>query len=112
VSEAFFLATSGRPGPVLIDVPKDVQQQLAVPSWDLPVMLPGYTARLPKLSSEAQLGLIARLILEAKKPVLYVGGGSLNSSAELKQFVELTGIPVASTLMGLETFPIGHEHSL
>nr|XP_007138595.1 hypothetical protein PHAVU_009G222200g [Phaseolus vulgaris]ESW10589.1 hypothetical protein PHAVU_009G222200g [Phaseolus vulgaris] len=93
VSEAFFLATSGRPGPVLIDVPKDVQEQLAVPSWDLPVMLPGYTARLPKLSSEAQLGLIARLILEAKKPVLYVGGGSLNSSAELKQFVELTGIP-------------------
>ncbi|KAK7353887.1 hypothetical protein VNO80_19340 [Phaseolus coccineus] len=112
VSEAFFVATSGRPGPVLIDVPKDVQQQLAVPNWDLPVKLPGYTARLPKLSCEAELEQIVRLILEAQKPVLYVGGGSLNSSAELKRFVELTGIPVASTLMGLGTFPIGHEHSL
>jgi len=112
VSEAFFVATSGRPGPVLIDVPKDVQQQLAVPNWDLPVKLHGYAARLPKLPSEAQLEQIVRLILEARKPVLYVGGGSLNSSAELKRFVELTGIPVASTLMGLGAFPLGHEHSL
>ncbi|CAJ1975060.1 unnamed protein product [Sphenostylis stenocarpa] len=112
VSEAFFVATSGRPGPVLIDIPKDVQQQLAVPNWDPLVKLPGYASRLPKDPSEAQLDQIARLILESRKPVLYVGGGSLNSSAELKRFVELTGIPVASTLMGLGTFPIGHEHSL
>ncbi|TKY73645.1 Acetolactate synthase 3 [Spatholobus suberectus] len=112
VAEAFFVATSGRPGPVLIDVPKDVQQQLAVPDWDQPVNLPGYVARLPKGPSEAQLEQIVRLILEARKPVLYVGGGSLNSSAELRRFVELTGIPVASTLMGLGAFPVAHEHSL
>ncbi|XP_014502012.1 acetolactate synthase 3, chloroplastic [Vigna radiata var. radiata] len=112
VSDAFFIATSGRPGPVLIDVPKDVQQQLAVPNWDLSDNLPGYAARLPKSPSDAQLEQIVRLILEAQKPVLYVGGGSLNSGTELKRFVELTGIPVASTLMGLGTFPMDHDHSL
>ncbi|KAJ6672236.1 ACETOLACTATE SYNTHASE [Salix viminalis] len=78
VREAFFLATSSRPGPVLIDVPKDVQQQVAVPNWDVPMKLPG----------------------------------CLNSSEELKRFVELTGIPVASTLMGLGAFPVGDELSL
>ncbi|RDX73304.1 hypothetical protein CR513_47110, partial [Mucuna pruriens] len=112
VSEAFFVATSGRPGPVLIDVPKDVQQQLAVPNWEQPINLSGYISRLPKAPSVAQLEQIARLLTEAQKPVLYVGGGCLNSSAELKRFVELTGIPVASTLMGLGAFPIDDEHSL
>ncbi|XP_027364450.1 acetolactate synthase 3, chloroplastic-like [Abrus precatorius] len=112
VSEAFFVATSGRPGPVLIDVPKDIQQQLAVPNWDQPIKLTGYISRLPKVPSEAQLDQILRLIMEAKKPVLYVGGGCLNSSVELRRFVELTGIPVASTLMGLGVYPIGDEHSL
>ncbi|KAJ6418084.1 hypothetical protein OIU84_001466 [Salix udensis] len=112
VREAFFLATSGRPGPVLIDVPKDVQQQVAVPNWDVPMKLPGYLSRLPKNPNELHLEQIVRLISESKKPVLYVGGGCLNSSEELKRFVELTGIPVASTLMGLGAFPVGDELSL
>ncbi|XVF65594.1 hypothetical protein PTKIN_Ptkin09bG0261200 [Pterospermum kingtungense] len=112
VSEAFFLATSGRPGPVLIDVPKDIQQQLAVPKWNQPIRLPGYVSRLPKAPGEAHLEQIVRLISESKKPVLYVGGGCLNSSEELRRFVELTGIPVASTLMGLGTFPSSDELSL
>ncbi|XVF84383.1 hypothetical protein PTKIN_Ptkin17bG0032400 [Pterospermum kingtungense] len=112
VSEAFFLATSGRPGPVLIDVPKDIQQQLAIPNWNQPIRLPGYMSRLPKAPSEAQLEQIVRLVSESKKPVLYVGGGCLNSSEELKRFVELTGIPVASTLMGLGAFPSSDELSL
>ncbi|KAG8652673.1 acetolactate synthase 3, chloroplastic [Manihot esculenta] len=112
VSEAFFLATSGRPGPVLIDVPKDIQQQLAVPNWNTPIKLPGYMSRLPKVPNESHLEQIVRLIFESKKPVLYVGGGCLNSSEELRKFVELTGIPVASTLMGLGAFPVGHELSL
>ncbi|CAI8601979.1 unnamed protein product [Vicia faba] len=112
VKEAFFLATSGRPGPVLIDVPKDIQQQLAVPNWDEPIKLTGYVSRLPKIPDEAQFEQVLRLILESKKPVLYVGGGCLNSSEELNRFVELTGIPVASTLMGLGSYPIGGEHSL
>ncbi|KAI9079511.1 hypothetical protein K1719_038593 [Acacia pycnantha] len=112
VSEAFFLATSGRPGPVLIDIPKDVQQQLAVPDWGKPIKLAGYSSRLPKSPDENDLQQTARLIMDSKKPVLYVGGGCMNSSEELRRFVELTGIPVASTLMGLGAYPISDEYSL
>ncbi|KAK4569060.1 hypothetical protein RGQ29_004454 [Quercus rubra] len=112
VEEAFYLATSGRPGPVLIDVPKDVQQQLVVPDWDQPIGLAGYNSRLPKPPSQTHLEQIIRLISESKKPVLYVGGGCLNSSPELTRFVELTGIPVASTLMGLGAFPLSDDLSL
>lgn len=109
VREAFFLANSGRPGPVLIDVPKDIQQQMVVPVWDQPIRLNGYTSRLPRPPNEVDLEQILRLIGESKKPVLYVGGGCLNSGEELRQFVELTGIPVASTLMGLGAFPTSDE---
>nr|AGI36551.1 acetolactate synthase [Descurainia sophia] len=112
VEEAFFLATSGRPGPVLVDVPKDIQQQLAVPNWDQPMRLPGYLSRMPKPPEDSHLEQIVRLISESKKPVLYVGGGCLNSSDELRRFVELTGIPDASTLMGLGSYPCDDELSL
>ncbi|KAG6686216.1 hypothetical protein I3842_11G006400 [Carya illinoinensis] len=112
VSEAYYLATSGRPGPVLIDIPKDIQQQLVVPNWNQPIGLAGYTSRLPKAPSEVHLDQIVRLVSESRKPVLYVGGGCLNSSEELRRFVELTGIPVASTLMGLGAFPLSDELSL
>ncbi|XP_058070673.1 acetolactate synthase 3, chloroplastic-like [Magnolia sinica] len=112
VAEAFFLASSGRPGPVLIDVPKDIQQQLVVPDWDRPMRLQGYASRLPLPPGVAQLEQILRLVSESKKPVLYVGGGCLNSSEELRRFVELTGIPVASTLMGLGTYPMADDLSL
>lgn len=110
--EAFFLASSGRPGPVLIDIPKDIQQQLMVPRWDQPMSLPGYLSRLPKPPSDVQLEQMVRFISESKKPVLYVGGGCLNSGEELRRFVELTGIPVASTLMGLGAYPCSDEMSL
>ncbi|XP_074317197.1 acetolactate synthase 3, chloroplastic-like [Silene latifolia] len=112
VKEAFYLANSGRPGPVLIDIPKDVQQQLVIPDWGKKMQLAGYTSRLPKSPKHELLEQIVRLISEAKKPVLYVGGGSLNSSEELIRFVELTGIPVASTLMGLGSYPCDDELSL
>lgn len=112
VCEAFFLASSGRPGPVLIDIPKDIQQQLVIPKWDQPMRLPGYLSRLPKPPNDSHLEQIVRLISESKKPVLYVGGGCLNSSEELRQFVELTGIPVASTLMGLGAYPCSDDLSL
>ncbi|KAK9278930.1 hypothetical protein L1049_028511 [Liquidambar formosana] len=112
VREAFFLATSGRPGPVLIDIPKDIQQQLVVPDWNRPMRLPGYMSRLRKSVDITHLEQIVRLISESKKPVLYVGGGCLNSSEELRRFVELTGIPVASTLMGLGAYPCSDELSL
>ncbi|KAG5537069.1 hypothetical protein RHGRI_024495 [Rhododendron griersonianum] len=112
VKEAFFLACSGRPGPVLIDVPKDIQQQLVVPNWDQPMRLSGYMVRLPREPLESHLEQIVRLVSESKKPVLYVGGGCLNSSEELRWFVELTGIPVASTLMGLGAYPVSDDMSL
>nr|CAP09635.1 acetolactate-synthase-N-DnaE intein-N fusion protein [Transformation Vector pICH13688] len=112
IEEAFFLATSGRPGPVLVDVPKDIQQQLAIPNWEQAMRLPGYMSRMPKPPEDSHLEQIVRLISESKKPVLYVGGGCLNSSDELGRFVELTGIPVASTLMGLGSYPCDDELSL
>ncbi|KAF3795462.1 Acetolactate synthase 2 [Nymphaea thermarum] len=112
VREAFFLASSGRPGPVLIDIPKDVQQQLAVPNWFQEMKLHGYIHRLPKLPVDSQLELIVDLIARSKKPVLYIGGGCVNSSSELRRFVDLTGIPVASTLMGLGVFPSCNDLSL
>ncbi|KAI8562891.1 hypothetical protein RHMOL_Rhmol03G0070600 [Rhododendron molle] len=112
VREAFFLACSDRSGPVLIDVPKDIQQQLVVPNWDPPMILPGNMARLPKEPLVAHLEQVVRLVSESKKPVLYVGGGCLNSSEELKRFVELTGIPVASNLMGLGAYPASDDMSL
>ncbi|KAE9467502.1 hypothetical protein C3L33_00596, partial [Rhododendron williamsianum] len=112
VKEAFFLACSGRPGPVLIDVPKDIQQQLVVPNWDQPMRLSGYMVRLPREPLESHLEQIVRLVSESKKPVLYVGGGCLNSSEELRRFVELTRIPVASTLMGLGAYPVSDDMSL
>ncbi|KAL8167102.1 hypothetical protein V2J09_008601 [Rumex salicifolius] len=112
VKEAFFLAKSGRPGTVLIDVPKDIQQQMVVPNWDQPMKLPGYLARLPKPPQEQHLNQILRLISESKKPILYVGGGCLNASEELLKFVKFTGIPVTSTLMGLGSYPCSDELSL
>ncbi|KAF9618319.1 hypothetical protein IFM89_000954 [Coptis chinensis] len=112
VREAFYLASSARPGPVLIDIPKDVQQQLTVPKWNSLVRLSGYVSRMPKVPEEKYLEQIVRVVLEAKKPVLYVGGGCLNSSEEWRRFVEFTGIPVVSTLMGLGTYSSADELSL
>ncbi|KAL1301354.1 hypothetical protein AAHE18_18G246800 [Arachis hypogaea] len=89
-----------------------VEQQLAVPNWDLPVRVAGYVSRMPKIPSLAELESVVRLVSEAKKPVLYVGGGCLNCSEELRRFVEITGIPVASTLMGLGVYPVGGDDSL
>ncbi|KAL3502726.1 hypothetical protein ACH5RR_037175, partial [Cinchona calisaya] len=109
VREAFYLCRTGRPGPVLIDVPKDIQQKKVVPDWDQRMRLDAYKSRLPGPPSEMYLEQILRLIGESKKPVLYVGGGCLNSSEELRRFVELTGIPVASTLMGLGAYPCSDE---
>ncbi|XP_071700116.1 acetolactate synthase 2, chloroplastic-like [Rutidosis leptorrhynchoides] len=112
VREAFYLASSGRPGPVLIDIPKDVQQELVVPKWDEPMRLSSYISQLQKLANDTHLRRIIRLISESKRPVLYVGGGCLSSSDELTRFVELTGIPVACTLMGLGTYPGSSNLSL
>ena len=112
IKEAFHIATTGRPGPVIIDIPKDVQQKEFVPNWDLPLDLPGYP-ELPK-ASDNELKEVLELISSAKQPVLYTGGGIISGNAhrELREFAELTGIPVASTLMGLGAFDPTHPQAL
>ncbi len=103
--QAFYLARTGRPGPVLVDVPKDIQQQLAVPDWDAPMAITGYMSRLPPPPDAKAVTDIIAALKEAKRPVLYVGGGCLDASEELRAFVARTNIPVAQTLMGLGTYP-------
>jgi acetolactate synthase I/II/III large subunit len=105
IKEAFYLARTGRPGPVLVDVPKDIQQQLAIPDWDTPMSITGYMSRLPPPPEPAQLAAVVKALKGSKKPVIYLGGGTLDASPEVREFVSRTGIPVASTLMGLGTFP-------
>ncbi len=115
VKEAFHIATTGRPGPVVIDIPKDVQQAIFTPDFSETVDLPGYQtlATQPKASDE-QLDNVLKLIGKAKRPVLYTGGGIISAEAhlELREFAEVTGVPVASTLMGLGAFDAEHPLSL
>ncbi|HUR52569.1 MAG TPA: thiamine pyrophosphate-binding protein, partial [Gemmataceae bacterium] len=108
VKEAFHIATSGRPGPVLIDICKDVQQNTTVPDWDPPMDLPGY--RPIRKARRAELEPVVQAIRASKKPFIYAGGGVTHSSAaaELKAFTELTGIPIGLTLHGLGNFPADH----
>jgi acetolactate synthase-1/2/3 large subunit len=112
VHEAFYLAASGRPGPVLIDVPKDVTAETMVPRGPAELFLPGYK---PAAGAHPQLVEAALdRILAAKRPVLYVGGGILHSGAceELLVLAHALQIPVTPTLMGLGCFPAGHPLSL
>ncbi len=109
VKEAFHIATTGRPGPVLIDLPKDIQlRQLAVQDWDPPMNLPGY--RPYRYATATELRPVVDLIRSSKRPIIYAGGGVIHSEAadELRKFAELTGIPVALTLHGLGGFPSEH----
>ncbi|KAG2450930.1 hypothetical protein HYH02_004203 [Chlamydomonas schloesseri] len=105
IKEAFYLARTGRPGPVLVDVPKDIQQQLAVPDWDAPMSITGYISRLPPPVEESQMLPVLRALQGAQKPVIYYGGGCLDAQAELREFAARTGIPLTSTFMGLGVVP-------
>ena len=113
--KAFKIATTGRPGPVVIDIPKDIQQVEFVPVFPKSiddVSIPGL--QVPPHASDDELNQVLRLIEKSKQPVLYVGGGILSGNAykELRAFAEYTNIPVASTLMGLGAFPVNHHQSL
>jgi acetolactate synthase-1/2/3 large subunit len=112
VAEAFHLAASGRPGPVLVDVSKDALQATTAFQWPPTLDLPGYhpvTKPHGKQIREA-----ARMIIDAKAPVLYVGGGVIRAHAApaLRQLAELTGIPVVTTLMARGAFPDSHAQHL
>jgi acetolactate synthase-1/2/3 large subunit len=104
--EAFHVATTGRPGPVLVDMPKNIQMDTCVPDWDEPMNLPGYTVETHRAQPE-QIRQVAAAIRRAKRPVIYAGGGIIASGAneELRKFAKTTGIPVTMTLMGLGAFP-------
>ncbi len=112
MAEAFYLAESGRPGTVLVDIPKDVLQAQTTFSWPPQIDLPGY--RPVTKPHGKQVREAARLIAAASSPVLYVGGGVIkaNASAELKALAELTGIPVVTTLMARGAFPDSHVQHL
>ncbi|CAG9620672.1 biosynthetic-type acetolactate synthase large subunit [Sutcliffiella rhizosphaerae] len=108
IKEAFYIATTGRPGPVLIDIPKDVTAVSGVFDYSKEVHLPGYKL---KLDPDPQaVKSVAHAIKKAKKPVILAGAGILHSHAsdELKELVAKTTIPVASTLLGLGSFPSDH----
>ncbi|MBV8928528.1 MAG: acetolactate synthase large subunit [Mycobacteriaceae bacterium] len=112
LAEAFHIAASGRPGAVLVDIPKDVLQGQCTFSWPPRMELPGYK---PNTKPHAkQIREAARLITAARKPVLYVGGGVIrgNAGEQLLDLAELTGIPVVTTLMARGAFPDSHPQNL
>lgn len=112
VKEAFHIAGTGRPGPVVIDIPKDVQSAMVHPIYPTKVELRGYP--LPPKADDVALHEILGLIEKAERPVLYVGGGiiSSESSQELLKFAKATNIPVTTTLMGVGAFPENDPQSL
>jgi acetolactate synthase-1/2/3 large subunit len=112
IKEAFHIATTGRPGPVLVDMPSDISAEKIEYVEPGPVNLPGYHPVLK--ASEDQLNKAVKLILGAERPVIYAGGGVVSSGAheELRKLAELLVAPVTTTLMGLGGFPGDHPLSL
>ncbi|SHM29229.1 acetolactate synthase large subunit [Cryptosporangium aurantiacum] len=112
IAEAFHLASTGRPGPVLVDLPKDILQAQTRFSWPPQLNLPGYRPTVHPHGKQVREA--ARLLTTAKRPVLYVGGGVLKAraSAELKVLAELSGAPVITTLMARGAFPDSHPQHL
>jgi acetolactate synthase I/II/III large subunit len=108
IGEAFHLASTGRPGPVLVDIAKDAMQATTDFTWPVPFDLPGYHPVTRPHSRQVREA--ARMITEAKRPVLYVGGGVIKADAagELKELAELTGAPIVTTLMARGAFPDSH----
>ncbi len=112
IAEAFHLASTGRPGPVLVDIPKDVLQEMTSFSWPTELRLPGYRPTLRPHGKQVREA--ARLISKSRRPVLYVGGGVIKADAsrQLMELAELTGIPVVTTLMARGAFPDSHPQHL
>ena len=114
MKEAFHIATTGRPGPVLVDMPKDVQMSSCEVDWDVPMNLPGYQPTKHPNAKAEQIRQIAAAIKHSKRPVLYCGGGLVTGEAhlELRELIEKTGIPIAMTVMGLGLYPADGPLSL
>ena len=112
VAEAFYLASSGRPGPVLVDVSKDALQAMTTFTWPTDISLPGYHPVTKPHNKQVREA--ARLIMESSRPVLYVGGGVIRADAsrQLRELAELTGLPVVTTLMARGAFPDSHPQHM
>jgi acetolactate synthase-1/2/3 large subunit len=112
LDEAMYVARSGRPGPVLVDITKDCQLARCVPEWQVARQLPGY--RLAASPDHTAIAQAAAVLSVAKRPLLLVGNGIMqaDATAELRAFAEMTGIPVVTTLHGLGAFPDDHPLSL
>ena len=112
VKEAFYIATTGRPGPVVIDLPSDIMVNKARFDYPKSVNLRGY--RILKKVNQLQVNQAAQMINQSRRPVLYVGGGAISSGdhQELLVLAEKAGLPVTTTLMGLGAFPGNHRLSL
>src|SRR5881409_42256 len=112
LAEAFHLAATGRPGPVLVDIAKDALQATTTFTWPVEMQLPGY--RPAARAHAKQVREAARLIVGAKRPLFYVGGGVLKAraAAELRELAELVGAPVITTLMARGAFPDSHPQHL
>lgn len=113
IKEAFFIASTGRPGPVLIDIPKDIAQQKVTEVFpDASINLPGYQPTIKP--NYLQLQKLVSLMAHAKKPLILAGAGVLFAKASdyLKEFVEKTGYPITNTLLGLGTIPGDHKQFL
>ena len=112
MKEAFYIASTGRPGPVVVDIPKNIQQAYCEPEFPEKIELKGYKPE--KYASEHQIEQIIRAIEECSKPVLYAGGGIISSDAsdEIAEFVEKSNIPITTTIMGVGCFPETHPLSM
>ena len=108
IKEAFHIASTGRPGPVLVDITKDAQQARVVPDWNVKLHLPGY--RPTYEGNRKQVREAVQLLSRAEKPLIMAGNGVIwsGAAAELKQLAERTGIPVITTLHGKGAFPEDH----
>jgi len=113
MKEAFHVATTGRPGPVLVDMPKDVQLDSCEVDWEVPMDLPGYKVITPHAQPE-QIRQIAAAIKHSKRPMLYCGGGVIaaDGAEALRKLVDLTGIPITMTVMGLGLYPNREDLSM
>src|SRR4029077_541350 len=112
IKEAFYIATTGRPGPVVVDVPKNIQQAKTTPVYPREIELRGYQP--PQQGDDVAFNEIIGLIEKSERPLLYVGGGIISgeASAELLKFAEAANIPVTTTIMGCGCFPETHPLSL
>jgi len=112
IKEAFRIASTGRPGPVLIDIPVDITTNLIDENFKVDISLPGYKPTLK--GNLKQVGMAAKKIAESKKPVIFAGGGVISSGASdiLRKFVKIAKIPVITSLLGMGSFPENNELSL